>query len=458
MSSSDHAALAHALDTAQAPPSVLQTLARILALALPFAVGAAITSALNLGKVALLSRAPDTGALTVFSLLLPVFIVILALMEGLAITNQVFSAKSKQNWPKRGVLKSSRRLSAVGVGLFALLAAAGYALSQFVSFDNAALDTMLRYFPLFILSMSAFLVFDVYFGALRGQGHVMRGLLPFAGLVAIDLGVTWWLVAGHGWGFEAVLVGNLAGPLLMLPVLILMLRAKVASGPEVPNEALSIRLRQLSIGVGIPVCASILVGFVSSTAIVPVLSDLGEENAAAFFVLLRFRIAFMIPAIAIGSAIAILCNQAAEEGVDGHRRSFLMVGAAVLLAFYGGLTAMLPFWSGPVLDLLVPEGAIALRLATEEMLQILALTFFLVSGSAMFQVILEQLGRGAQVLLITIVTEIATCGAVIWFVLYRAADLQMVLQILVALAAVTFALFALQFALLLRKTGDRNAV
>ena len=458
MPSSDLAALPDALGSAAARPPVRQTLARILTLAVPFAIGAGITSALNLGKVALLSRAPDTGALTILSLLLPAFIVILALMEGLAITNQVFSAKSKKNWPRRGVLQSSRRLSVLGVALFAALAAGAFVLSRLVSFDNPAVATMVRHFPLFILSMSAFLVFDIYFGAMRGQGHVMRGLVPFAGLVAVDLGVTWWLVADLGWGFEAVLVGNLAGPLLMLPVMLLMLRTKVAEGPDVPPEAFAARLRQLLIGVGLPVCASILVGFVSSSAIMPVLSDLGRDNAAAFFVVLRFRIAFMIPAIAIGSAIAILCNQAAEDGDEGRRRSYLIVGAAVLLAFYGALTALLPMWSGPVLDILVPDGAAALRIATEDMLRVLGLTFFLVSGSAMFQVILEQLGRGAQVLVITIATEAATCGAVLWFALYRGADLAVVLQILIALAAATFALFAVQFVLLVRKTDATNAV
>ena len=49
-------------------PSVWHTLSRILLLALPFAVGAAATSTLNLGKVALLARVPDTGALATLSL------------------------------------------------------------------------------------------------------------------------------------------------------------------------------------------------------------------------------------------------------------------------------------------------------------------------------------------------------------------------------------------------------
>ncbi|QBF29662.1 hypothetical protein [Thalassococcus sp. S3] len=437
-------------------PSALQTLGRILTLAIPFAVGAAVTSALNLGKIAMLARVPDTGALHILSLLQPSFILILAIMEGLAITNQVFSARSRHNWPARGVLRASRQLSIVGLVIFAVVAGIGYGLSEYAPINDPTIQTTLQYFPLFVLSMGLFVIFDIYYGAMRGQGKVLLGLLPFAALVVIDLSVTYALVTQLGWGFEAVLLGNLAGPALMLPVMIWLLRRETAKGEEVEAEPFRIRLRQLQVRVGLPVFSSIVVGFVSASVVFPLLAKLGQDNASAFFVVLRYRIAFMIPAIAIGSAIAILVNQATEEGQGRTRVRYLAIGVPIMLVLYAAATFALPKWSAP-LDVLVPSQSETLRLATEFMFAKLLITFFLVAATAMYQVILEQLGRGVHVLVITIICEAGTCAAMIW-AMQNGADITLVVQILVGFAALSFALFSLQFLLLMRKMGAQDAV
>ena len=426
-------------------PSVWHTLSRILLLALPFAVGAAATSTLNLGKVALLARVPDTGALATLSLLQPSFILALAIMEGLAITAQVFSARSRHNWPRRGTQRAVYRLCRNGVLLFAVVAALGYAAAQILTVEDAELRVILDHFPLFMLSLVPFVVFDIFYGAMRGQGKVLLGLLPFMGLVALDLSTTYVLVSSYGWGFEAVLVGNLVGPVLML-----------RSGDDSPEEPFRIRMRQLQIGVGIPVFSSIVVGFVSASVVFPILAKIGEDSASAFFVVLRYRIAFMIPAIAIGSAIAILVNQLAEEGQTAQRLRYLVIGVPFMLSLYAAVTALLPQWGG-ALDLLVPAQAEALRQATDEMFAALLVTFFLVSGSAMLQVILEQLGRGVQVLVITFLIEAGTCAGVVWAMM-QGAEMGLILDILIAAPALSFGLFAVQFLLLLRKLGRVDAV
>ena len=436
--------------------SVFRTIGGIVALAVPFAVGAAVTSALHLGKIALLSRTTDTGALNTLSMLQPSFILILALMEGLAITNQVFSAKSKQNWPRRAILRASRVFSIFGIGALLVIAGIGYAVRHLVAFEDPVLQTIVDNFPLFILSLSAFVVFDVYYGAMRGQGRILLGLLPFAGLVVIDLSVTYLAVDHYGLGFDGVLIGNMAGPLIMLPVIYFLLRHIAGSGEEGPLQAFRIRIKQLFAGVGVPVFSSIIVGFISASVVFPVLARLGEDEVSAFFVVLRYRIAFMIPAIAIGSAIAILVNQCSEERNGSHRFRYLAIGVPTMLLFYLGLTALLPQWTG-ALDLLVPSGNADLRLATEVMFMALLVTFFLVAGSSMLQVILEQLGRGVHVLIITVLVEAGTCAAIL-YAMHAGTNLEQVMQILVAFAGISFALFTIQFLLLLRRVGGQDAV
>lgn len=71
--------------------------------------------------------------------------------------------------------------------------------------------------------------------------------------------------------------------------------------------------------------------------------------------------------------------------------------------------------------------------------------------------ILEQLGRGVQVLVITFLIEAGTCAGVVWAMM-QGAEMGLILDILVAAAALSFGLFAVQFLLLLRKLGRADAV
>lgn len=432
--------------------SALAILGQILAMAVPLALGAMVTSGLNLGKIAILARSAHPEALELLSLLQPVFLLVLAMMECFAITNQVFSARSKRNWPRRGILKSSRYLSGLAVLCILVLAAIAYAVSRLVHFDNRMIEQTLSHAPVFLLSLSGFVVFDIYYGALRGQGRLLRSLLPFLGLALIDLAVTYGLISQFGWGFEAILAGNLAGPLVMLPIVILLVRIEAGSGPEVATQQISARLRPLLIVVGLPIAASILIGSISAAVIFPVLAQFGADYASAFLVVLRFRIAFMIPAIAVGSVIAILVNQAAEDGDASMRLRYLVIGIPVVLLIYAAATALLPYWCGSVLDALVSQkaNALALHQATDFVMAQLQITFFLIAAATMLQVMLEQLGRATHVLVITIAAEIITSGGVM-YAAQAGYDLTMILRLLCVVAAVTFGLLLVQLVLLIRQ-------
>jgi Na+-driven multidrug efflux pump len=427
---------------------MLATLGQIIAMALPFALGAIITSALNLGKISMLARSGSTHALEVLSLLQPAFIFVLAVMEGLAITNQVFSARSRNNWPRAGIKQSSLSLAMIGVTLLCLASTVAYGIAHTVIFTDRSIDTIVRNLPAFLMSMSAFVVFDIYYGALRGQAKLARSLLPFAALVTIDLAVTY-VLTRYGWGFEAVLAGNVAGPLATLPIVILLLRHEAGTGPQLPRETLHARLRQLLAVVGTPLAASILAGSISAVVVFPALAAIGKDYASAFLVVLRFRTAFMIPAIAVGSVIAILINQVAEDSSPADGIRYLAIGIPAILTGYALLTVALPYWGGPILDLLLSQrgGDQDLRAASVLVMRQIQVTFFLVAGTAMLQVILEQLGRAPHVLVITFAMEAATCLA-ITFSSNRNGGLHLLLMTLNVIAAVTFMLLAAQAGML----------
>ncbi|APG46787.1 hypothetical protein [Phaeobacter porticola] len=443
------------------PPrrSVWSVLSEIIVMAIPFATGAIIVSGLHLGKVAILARAPQATPLELQSMLQPAFLLVLALMEGLAISNQVFSARSKNNWPRSAILPASWRMSGYALIGLSLFAAIAYAVSQYVSIEDPLFRETLDYLPLYILSLSAFVVFDIFYAAMRGQGKLARSLLPFLGLAVLDLATTYVLLTEYNMGFESVLIGNLVGPILMLPVIVLLLKREAGQAITHLKEQVKARTTQLLMFVGTPIALTILVGSLSAAVIFPVLAEFGSEYASAFLVVMRFRVSFMIPAIAIGSVIAILVNQLAENSTPTARLQYLGIGVPVMLGFYGLLTALLPFWGDDMIRLLVSpsQNTNELRAATDLVMQGLQLTFFFVSGAAMLQVVMEQLGRATQVLIIAIVTEIIT-GGVVFYAQYVGHDLNMAIWLLCVVSGLTFALFLLQFAFLLRQQGRRDAV
>ncbi|MGH0003891.1 hypothetical protein ACQU0X_27780 [Pseudovibrio ascidiaceicola] len=458
MQSTSHPSAEAPILPAMPRSSAISVLAQLSSMALPLAASAIIIPALNLGTISVLTRTSQFEALEILSLLQPAFVFLIALMEGLGITNQVFSAKSKNNWPRRDILKSSVRLSIYGVVLLGFLSGVTWAVGEWLTFRNGTLDQIIELLPLFILSQTALLIFDVYNGAMRGQSKAIQSLFPFLGLAAISLTVTYLLIDRYGWGFEAVLVGNLAGPLFMLPVIALMVHRQVSSAESAPAPAFNARLKQLLFFVGGPVTASILTGSLSAMVIFPALTVYGIKFVSAFLIVMRFRIFFMIPAIAVASAIAILVNQVTESEGPSTRTRYLLIGVPSTLLLYAALTASLPYWSAPVLDLLVSRsgGGSDLRAATDLMMTQLQITFFLVAGGAMLQALLEQLGRGIHVLVIAGLTELVSGVATI-FAISHGFLLKEVLQLQVAIGSAVFLVLIWQFMVLIVRLRRNHA-
>lgn len=440
------------------PQPTVRIIAQIGALAAPLALGACVLSTLNLGTVALLSRYDQSGALHMMSLLQPAFFIVIALMEGLAVTNQVFAARTKQAWPKGSLRRSSGILAITGLLLLCLLAASAYGLERLIGERVGAWRPTLTELPLALLSMAAFLIFEVYHGALRGRGRVLMGLIPFAMAAAISLSATYFLLTRHQLGFDAVLLGNLAGSLVMLPIVIYLVHREAHGGETMPARQLHARLRGLLTHVGGPVFFSILVASASAAVVFPVLDRLGKDEVSAFLVVIRLRIAFMIPAIAAGSAIAILANQALDEhSKHGQSLRPLAVGLVFVFALYLLATLAMALMPGFAIDAIVPQQTAELNDRSIRLLLLLLPTFFLLPCAICMQIILEQIGDGLKVLLLTIVVELATIAAVL-FVFQDQRPIEYICYVLIASASVMFVAFLVRILMLSRRWEVEHVV
>ncbi len=447
----------HPAPTAMPQPT-LRIIGQIGALAAPLALGACVLSALNLGTLALLSRFDQSGALHMMSLLQPAFFLVIALMEGLSVTNQVFAARTKQALPKGSLRKSSRILAIAGLLLLCVVAALAYGGVRYLGDRAGTWQPTLAELPLAVLSMAAFVVFEMYHGAVRGRGRVLLGLVPFAMAAAISLAAIYFLLTRYQMGFDAVLLGNLAGPMVMLPLVMYLVHREAQGGESLAPPQLYGRLRGLLTNVGGPVFFSILVASASAAVLFPVLDRFGKEEVSAFLVVIRLRLAFMIPAVAAGSAIAILANQSLDEDSrHGQSVRTLTVGLVFVFVLYLIATLAMALVPGSVVNAIVPQQTAELNDQSTRLLFILLPTFFLLPCVVCMQIILEQIGDGLKVLLMTIVAELGTIGAVL-FVLQNQPSIEHICYILIASATLVFAVFLARVCILSSKWEKERAV
>ncbi|WP_113423218.1 hypothetical protein [Rhizobium sp. SYY.PMSO] len=438
--------------------SLASMMGQIIALAAPLAISACILSGLNLGMVTILARHGDTEAIYLMSLMQPAFFIIIAMMEGLAISNQVFSARCK-NMPSAGaVLKSSRTLCLVGLLLIGAIALIAYCASQMLPLQSQSLALILSYLPMAALSMAAFLVFEIHHSALRGSGHALLAIGPFALAAILSLLVTYVLLDRYQIGFTAVLIGNFAGPLILLPIVVMLVRRiamKDADITEAMPEAR--RIWPLLSTVGFPVFFSILVASASAAFVFPVIDRFGADEVSAFLVVLRLRVAFTIPAVAAGSAIAILVNQSlnTRSGLSGDR--YLAAGIPLVFAVYGVATVAILFAKTMAIGLIVPENATTLNMWSNNLLWLLLPTFFLMPCVVCIQIILEQIGDGPKVLVFTIVAEAATIGAII-FSAENSKSIESISHVLTVSSALLFAAYVARLVHVLHRWEKNHAL
>lgn len=430
---------------------------RIARMAVPLMIGSLAAAGLQVVKAGILAHHGEETALYTLSLVQPAFILMLAFLESLAITNQVFSSKSVGNWARGDVLRATRVFTVLGLVVTLLLAGAFWGAAPFIGGIWPEGQGIMPKMALFVLSLAPYLLFELRNGALRGQGRTALALMPFAVLIAGDVAATWIAVSQFQLGFDAVLIGNAAGPLLALPLVSILLRREIGKAERGPDGEFKKHVIGLTIGVAGPVFISMFAGSASAAVIFPALAAVGQDVASGFLVIVRIRILFIIPAIAVGSAIAILINQLPEQGRSREKRSILGVGVITVLGIYALATLGVYVLRNEIVDFVVPAENLALHATTTNMVVVLIATFFLVAAFTMMQVILEHLGLGVKVLMVTIATEVATI-AIIFAVQAQGFGLDGILHTMNALAAVSFLLLGGVFLVFLRNMERTDAV
>jgi len=386
----------------------------------------------------------------------PGFILMLAFIESLSIANQVFSSRSVKAWPKGDVRRATMFFSVVGSILNGQVSGAIYAARRIGPTDSV-MSPVLPEMAIFMLSFLPFFVFDTRNAALRGQKRTAMALLPFAVLIAVDLLVTAAGVMIWDLGFTAILLGNVAGPLTAYPLTWVLLNRTVGPSAPVADAGYRRNIVRMLIGVATPVFLTTFAGSIAAMVIFPMLARLGADTVSGFLIVIRMRVLFIIPAIAAGSAIAILINSRGDGESTAQSRRILQQGTAMIALIYVAATIGLYLGHWQLVWLMVPGESESLRAVTAELMTLLILTFFLIAVGTMLQVILEHLGQGLLVLVSTLLTEGLTIAAAL-YLLRTGAGLAPLTLVMTAAAALTTLVFTVFFLRLAQKLDAANAL
>jgi Na+-driven multidrug efflux pump len=437
--------------------SLSKDIADLLKLAWPMIVVAIAVSFSQNIQTAILGHGKETSSIYLLSMLQPFSFLFLAILECLAITNQVFSARSLNMWSRQKVLAATSLLATLGIVIVALLSGGTALCAPLLQTllpvaSNAFYSSAL---PLYFLSMLPFIQLEMCNSALRGQGKSALSMLLVIAYIVLNALICYTGYQVYGLGFNSIIISNALASALLIPVALWLVWR---TGRHVEDDrpgAFIPRLSGLLLQVGMPIFASLVVLFFSSLLIFPLIGTLGEQYVAGFLIVTKIRMFIVIPAVACGSALAILINQRLAISSGEELKRLLHRGLAFICIIYLLLTSGIYFTEVSLIKIL--SGDRIIQDVSSQILLILLPTFFMTSFVASLQALLEQLEQARRVLVLTVIIELLTVITLLvgWD---KFSQLQSIMNLIIVFNVVYFIAFGREYWRLANKIGSENVL
>lgn len=179
----------------------------LMKLAWPMIIVAIAVSFSQNIQTAILGHGSETGSIYLLSMLQPFSFLFLAILECLAITNQVFSARSLNLWSRQKVLKATSLLATLGILIVALLSGATALCSSLLQamLPVAGNEFYASALPLYFLSMLPFIQLEMCNSALRGQGKSALSMVLVIAYIVLNALLCYACYQFYGLGFTPLL-------------------------------------------------------------------------------------------------------------------------------------------------------------------------------------------------------------------------------------------------------------
>ncbi|HXR70103.1 MATE family efflux transporter [Actinocrinis sp.] len=368
---------------------------RIVKLSLPMVLSTATGVGAQVIATALIGRMGGT-ALYVRSVYNPVSYLFLALTTGLSITLQVAVA---QAWGRGERDEISPRLGSMGragILVFAVFGGLLLALSGPLG-DAVQLAADRRgEFQSFLAAMTGAAVLcmlgELCSAVLRGMGRTGVAAIITAIYVSLNLGII--IVVGlvlHGGLMAVPLASGIAGAAEIVLGLTVLMRA----GAIRPRRFTEWRPQtpRLLLSIGVPVSASSIVLAVVNLLLLRIVAPSGQSAVAGFNVGYTVQTAIIVPAVGLGSAIAVLMNQSLGAGGLPASRTVFRRGLLLAVIGYAVVTLAVVLLGGPLANLM-SGGSPSVAAQARHFVTIVGPTFGCTGLMLTVLTVLEQVGHG----------------------------------------------------------------
>jgi Na+-driven multidrug efflux pump len=367
-------------------------LATPLALANAFALGAQWLIVVLIGRF-------GTDALYIRSLYLPVSFILAAFQVGIDISTLVAVARHRAA-ARDGMTDLGRVVRPMAVaGITAIAVAAGV-----VALGAGPLGHLLgvqpgaeRAFVAFIRLMCTAVVLEVpcmiLTAALRGSGRAGPASLVAVTVMVIQVAGVAILGGPFGLGLLSLpwaVVASAFGGLALAAAFLHRygLLAGILRAPA-PRPVGGIRRAVATlVGVGVPISGTFVVLFLANVATLRVLANYGEAAVSGYGIANTTQIVVIVPAMGLGTAVAILVNQGGGAAVLVAVRR----GAVLAAGLYAMFGALIWIGAGPIARIAAPDQQISGVAATY--LRVVGPTLACVGTMLATLTVLEQTGSG----------------------------------------------------------------
>ncbi|MEV4569785.1 MATE family efflux transporter [Nonomuraea sp. NPDC049419] len=370
----------------------------ISGLAIPLFVAGSLNLASQLGIVAILGRMGGE-AIYVRSLYQPVSLIILALSVGFAVCNQVAAAISRGAGRPQDVMANAAGLARVWLGLGAVLylalTIAAPSLPGLLHVDAGLRDTLTSFLRWTGAAGLLILGEELCASSLRGYGYVRRA----TALVVCTASVRVALVAalGPGLGIAAVPVAEAAAAVTGLAMGLVLLRRTELWHPRAVRIWRGQVLTDLR-RIGVPIALSFLVISAYNFAVITVLGAYGQNAVAAFTVVSTLQNVVLLPAMALGTATAIIINQRRGAGEWRRIRTSMRGGIEVTVMVYVVIAVLVSSLHDVLADLLGGDPGVAAEAGAY--LGAVALTYAVQGPVLASLTVMEETGGGFRAIIL----------------------------------------------------------
>jgi Na+-driven multidrug efflux pump len=374
---------------------------RIRALAMPIMLAALIGVLVQFAVVALLGRLSDQ-ALYVRSLYLPVAFLVLALQEGLDVSTQVAVALRRGRGDRAGIAPLAGSFVRLGVVLFGLvclaLTLAAPLLAGLLATSAADRDLFVSFVRWSALASMASIGPAVLAATLRGWGEATSAAAVSVSTAVTQVGMVALLGFGAGLGVFSVPLAVVTGGAVGTFVGALGWRRHGL--PVMDLRAWQPAAARTLVSVGVPVASSYLLLFGSNLGLLWVLGPFGAAVVSGFSGAYTVQTVLIVPAIALGSATAIVMNQLRGQGQDALLPKVFRSGVELASVAYVAVAAVAWLGRGVLAAAVTPSPVVADQ--AQRYLGIVLPGVALMGLVLVAVTVLEQLGAGGVSVLLNV--------------------------------------------------------